>query len=88
MYERILTTIDYINMKTREFRPEIGIVLGSGLGGLVEGITVQHSIPYKDIPNFPVSTVKGHNGELLLAPLQGGASWLCKVGSIFMKAIR
>ncbi len=71
MYERILTTIDYINLKTREFRPEIGIVLGSGLGGLVEGITVQHSIPYKDIPNFPVSTVKGHNGELLFGTIAG-----------------
>ena len=58
-------------MKTREFRPEIGIVLGSGLGGLVDGITVQHAIPYKDIPNFPVSTVKGHNGELLFGTIAG-----------------
>ena len=71
MYEKIITTIDYINMKTREFRPEIGIVLGSGLGGLVDGITVQHAIPYKDIPNFPVSTVKGHNGELLFGTIAG-----------------
>ena len=71
MYEKILTTIDYINLKTRNFRPEIGIVLGSGLGGLANGITVQHAIPYSDIPNFPVSTVQGHKGQLLFGTIAG-----------------
>lgn len=71
MYDKILTTIDYINLKTRDFRPEIGIVLGSGLGGLANGITVQHEIPYADIPNFPVSTVKGHKGQLLFGTIAG-----------------
>lgn len=71
MYDKILTTIDYINLKTRDFRPEIGIVLGSGLGGLAEGITVQYAIPYAEIPNFPISTVKGHKGQLLFGSIAG-----------------
>ena len=71
MYEKILTTIDYIKLKTRNFQPEIGIVLGSGLGGLANGITVQHAIPYSDIPNFPVSTVQGHKGQLLFGTIAG-----------------
>ena len=41
MYERILTTVGYINLKTNGFQPEVGIVLGSGLGGLANGITVE-----------------------------------------------
>ncbi len=64
MYERILNTVGYIKLKTNDFQPEVGIVLGSGLGGLASGITVEYAIPYSDIPNFPVSTVKGHQGQL------------------------
>lgn len=71
MYEKICTTIEYLNLKTRDFRPEIGIVLGSGLGGLAEGITVQYAIPYAEIPNFPISTVKGHKGQLLFGSIAG-----------------
>lgn len=71
MYDKILTTIDYIRLKTKEFNPEIGIVLGSGLGGLANGITVQHTIPYSDIPNFPISTVKGHEGQMLFGTIAG-----------------
>ena len=71
MYDRILTTVEYINKKTNNFRPEVGIVLGSGLGGLANGIDVECAIPYADIPNFPVSTVKGHEGRLLLGTIAG-----------------
>src|ERR1035437_859042 len=46
-------------------KPEIGIILGSGLGALVDKIGVELEIPYTDIPNFPVSTVEGHAGKLL-----------------------
>ena len=66
MYDKIITTVDYINLKTKNFKPEVGIVLGSGLGGLADGITVQYALPYSEIPNFPISTVKGHKGQLLL----------------------
>ena len=49
MYERILTTVDFINKKTNNFHPEVGVVLGSGLGGLANGIAVECAIPYSDI---------------------------------------
>ena len=71
MYEKMLTTVDYINMKTNGFKPEIGVVLGSGLGGLANGIDVEYALPYSEIPNFPVSTVKGHQGQLLLGTIAG-----------------
>ena len=71
MYDKISTTVEYINLKTKGFRPEVGIVLGSGLGGLANGITIQHAISYSEIPNFPVSTVKGHKGQLLFGSIAG-----------------
>ena len=71
MYERILTTVGYIKLKTNGFEPEVGIVLGSGLGGLANGIDIEYAIPYSDIPNFPVSTVKGHQGQLLFGTIAG-----------------
>lgn len=71
MLEKILETVDFIKSKTGSFEPEVGIVLGSGLGGLVDVIDIQYSIPYADIPNFPVSTVKGHQGKLILGTLGG-----------------
>ena len=71
MLEKILETVDFIKSKTNGFEPEVGIVLGSGLGGLVNVIDTQYSIPYADIPNFPVSTVAGHQGKLILGTLSG-----------------
>lgn len=53
------------------FSPEIGIILGTGLGGLVDEINIDHTISYKDIPNFPVSTVEGHSGKLIFGKLGG-----------------
>ena len=51
--------------------PEIGIILGTGLGGLVEHIEVIESIPYEDIPDFPIATVESHHGKLIYGKLQG-----------------
>lgn len=53
--------------------PKIGIVLGSGLGNLATEIEVEKAIAYKDIPNFPVSTVEGHTGKLIFGKLNGVA---------------
>jgi len=52
-------------------QPEIGIVLGSGLGNLINEIKVEKEISYDAIPHFPVSTVEGHSGKLLFGELSG-----------------
>lgn len=54
-----------------DFRPEIGIVLGTGLGALAAEIEVEASIPYEEIPGFPRSTVESHAGRLILGAMEG-----------------
>ena len=70
MLEKFNESADYIKSKT-SIRPSIGIILGTGLGGLVNEINIVDEIPYGDIPNFPVSTVKGHSGKLIFGELGG-----------------
>ena len=69
MYEKIQETVAFIKEKTN-FNPGIGIILGTGLGNFIEQIDVEHSIPYEEIPHFPVSTVKGHHGALILGKIK------------------
>jgi purine-nucleoside phosphorylase len=52
-------------------RPELAIILGTGLGALADDIAVETAIPYSEIPHFPLSTVESHSGRLLLGSLQG-----------------
>ncbi len=52
-----------------QFKPQIGIVLGSGLGALADEIDVQHRIPYSDIPDFPVSTAPSHKGQFVFGTI-------------------
>jgi purine-nucleoside phosphorylase len=54
-----------------DFTPQVGIILGSGLGGLVKEIEISQTFNYEDIPNFPLSTVESHAGKLLLGKLGG-----------------
>ena len=68
MLKLIHNSAEYLK-KATDFLPEIGIVLGTGLGGLVNEIKAEKSISYKEIPNFPVSTVEGHQGELIFGLL-------------------
>ena len=70
MLETIKNTANFIKEKTN-FSPEIGIILGTGLGGLVNEIETLHVIPYEEIPDFPVSTVEGHSGKLIFGSLGG-----------------
>tara|TARA_B100001287_G_scaffold275587_1_gene283661 strand:- start:35531 stop:36343 length:813 start_codon:yes stop_codon:yes gene_type:complete len=70
MLEIIKKTANFLIKKT-DFSPEIGIVLGTGLGGLVREIDITHSISYEDIPNFPTSTVEGHSGKLIFGEIGG-----------------
>jgi len=68
MLQRIKDTAAYLETKIA-VKPEVGIVLGTGLGGLVQEIEVDIAIPYEEIPNFPVSTVEGHSGKLIFGTL-------------------
>ncbi len=70
MLEKIKQTTTYVQQKTN-FEPEIGIILGTGLGGLATEIDTEYEIEYNEIPNFPVSTVEGHSGKLILGTLAG-----------------
>ena len=68
MIEKIQQTADYIKNKIGPM-PSTAIILGTGLGALVDHITDQVKIPYTEIPNFPVSTVEGHSGNLIFGKL-------------------
>jgi len=70
MLEKISEALAFIREQC-SFIPESGIVLGSGLGGLVNEVSIEHSIEFKNIPHFPVSTVKGHSGKLIFGKLGG-----------------
>lgn len=71
MFQTLQETVTYINQKTNHFQPEIGIVLGTGLGGLVQEIAVEFSLMYSNIPNFPISTLEFHSGKLIFGVLNG-----------------
>ena len=70
IYERIQESAQFIQSKC-EVKPQIGLILGSGLGVLADEIQNPVKIKYNEIPNFPVSTVEGHEGCLVLGELEG-----------------
>lgn len=70
MLEKIKATATYISERIK--KPiDAGIILGSGLGGLAKEIDIELTIPYEEIPDFPVSTVEGHSGKLIFGKLGG-----------------
>jgi purine-nucleoside phosphorylase len=70
LYEQVQTAVTAIRARTTA-RPEAAIILGTGLGGLAREMKVDTSIPYQDIPGFPLSTVESHAGRLLFGGLGG-----------------
>jgi purine-nucleoside phosphorylase len=68
LFDRIQEAADVVRRRT-VLRPDVAIVLGTGLGGLAAEIEVEASIPYEEIPGFPLSTVESHAGRLLLGRL-------------------
>jgi purine-nucleoside phosphorylase len=68
MWNKVQDTVKYLQNKGIS-KPDYGIILGTGLGNLVEKILVEIAIPYAEIPNFPVSTVAGHSGELIFGTI-------------------
>ena len=68
MWEQVQETVSYIKAKTN-FTPEYGVILGSGLGSFTDDIQIEFTLPYGEIPNFPVSTVQGHKGALVFGTI-------------------
>ena len=69
--EMIQETSEFIKQRVSGKLPETAIILGSGLGALVNHIDIEVEIPYAEVPNFPVSTVEGHKGCLIFGNLAG-----------------
>ncbi|MBL7758290.1 MAG: purine-nucleoside phosphorylase, partial [Chitinophagaceae bacterium] len=68
--QQIQETVSYLKTRYAAI-PEVGIVLGSGLGNFTREITIEAEVPYGEIPHFPVSTVEGHSGRLIFGELAG-----------------
>ena len=71
MLENIRNTTNYIKKYIGDFEPQVGIILGTGLGALVQEIKVEQQLLYESIPDFPVSTVEFHSGKLIFGTLAG-----------------
>ncbi len=71
MLNKIKSAAQFITDKIGEFRPSVGVILGSGLGNFVDTIEVCHSIDYSEIPHFPTSTVEGHSGRMIFGMVSG-----------------
>lgn len=71
MFSKIDQTLNYIYNQIGDFRPDVGVVLGTGLAGLANEIEVEKQLLYANIPNFPVSTVEFHSGKLIFGILNG-----------------
>jgi len=70
MLEKLKETVSFLESKGIE-KPEVGIILGTGLGRLANDVNVEITLDYKDIPHFPLSTVEFHSGKLLYGELGG-----------------
>lgn len=70
MIKEINETVEYLQHKGFE-NPEIGIILGTGLGQLIQEVEILHEVSYNHIPNFPTATVEFHKGKLIFGVLEG-----------------
>lgn len=70
MIRQLKEAVDFINQQIPQ-APNYGIILGTGLGALAKEIDISHTIPYDEIPHFPISTVESHSGKLLFGEMAG-----------------
>ena len=68
--EQLNACCEFVSQRV-QFRPEVALVLGSGLGGFADTIDVKETLPYSEIPGFPVSTVAGHAGQFVFGECEG-----------------
>ncbi len=71
MLDQIKNTTEYIKRIIGDFQPEYGIILGTGLGAVVDDIDVEYELLYSMIPDFPIATVEFHTGKLIFGKLSG-----------------
>ena len=69
MYKKLMTCLESVRKKI-DFKPEVALILGSGLGDFADGIQIEQTIDYTDIEGFPVSTVKGHKGRFVFGHVE------------------
>ena len=84
MKQQLQETTDFLIAKGFQ-NPEIGIVLGTGLGQLINEITIEHEVAYADIPHFPQATVEFHSGRLVYGTLSGKKVVVMSDAFIYMK---
>lgn len=70
MIKKVLEAVEYIQ-NIYSIKPSVAIILGSGLGNFAKEMNIEAEIPYAEIPHFPLSTVKGHDGELIFGEMNG-----------------
>lgn len=70
MLKKIYEAVEFIQSQV-DFRPSVGVVLGSGLGSFTSEIEIRKEIDYHLIPHFPISTVEGHSGKLIFGQISG-----------------
>lgn len=70
VYEKLQTCLESVRART-DFKPEVALILGSGLGDYADGIQIEASVSYTDIEGFPTSTVAGHKGRFVFGKVQG-----------------
>jgi purine-nucleoside phosphorylase len=69
--EKSKESYEFIRLEIGDYNPDTGIILGTGLGGLVKEVEIKHRIDYNTIPHFPVSTVESHHGCLIFGNISG-----------------
>ena len=79
-YEKLNQCLEYVRSVT-DFKPQVALVLGSGLGDYARNMDVELEIPYKDIPGFPISTAPGHDGRFIFGTV-GGKKVVCMKGRV------
>jgi purine-nucleoside phosphorylase len=73
MYDKIIESVQFLQKKTAQFRPSIGIILGTGLSNFEQNIDRKYTIPYSMIPHFAQTTIESHKGELIFGYIDNQA---------------
>src|SRR5687768_8055991 len=71
LFEQVQETVQAIRARTSGCEPKLGIILGSGLGGFANSFTQKVELPYGELPHFPVVSIPGHMGRLIIGRLEG-----------------